>query len=58
MIDLGYGHMARICARDEWLPDDTEFIGVGIRPDIVVEESEDVLFGKDNVLEEALKLLN
>ena len=49
--------MARICARDEWLPDGTEFIGVGIIPDVVVEESESILSGKDNVLEEALKLL-
>ena len=57
MIDLGFGYMARICARDEWLPDGTEFIGVGIQPDVVVEESESVLFGNDNVLEEALKQL-
>ncbi len=56
-IELGYGYMARICARDEWLPDGTRFIGIGIQPDVVVEESESILFGKDNVLEEALKLL-
>lgn len=57
MIDLGYGYMARICARDEWLPDGTEFIGVGIIPDIIVEESEEMIDGKDVVLDRALKYL-
>ncbi|MDE6533538.1 MAG: hypothetical protein K2M27_08405 [Muribaculaceae bacterium] len=43
--------------RHEKLADGTEFIGVGIQPDVVVEETESIIFGKDNVIEEALKLL-
>lgn len=58
MIDFGYGYMARICARDEWLPDGTEFIGIGIQPDITIEEDESVLFGEDNVIKAALKSLS
>ncbi len=57
MIDLGFGYMARICARDEWLPDGTEFIGIGIIPDIVVEETADIFDGKDVVLDKAIELL-
>ncbi len=56
-IDLGWGYSGRICTRHEKLADGTEFIGVGIHPDVVVEETESVIFGKDNVIEEALKLL-
>ena len=56
-IDLGWGYNGRICTRHEKLADGTEFIGVGIQPDVVVEETESVIFGKDNVIEEALKLL-
>lgn len=57
-IDLGWGYYGRICTRHERLADGTEFIGVGIQPDVVVEETESVLFGKekDNVIKEALKL--
>lgn len=58
MIDLGYGYMARICARDEWLPDGTEFIGIGIIPDVTVEETPDIFSGKDVVLERALEFLS
>lgn len=56
-VDLGWGYNGRICTRHEKLADGTEFIGVGIQPDVVVEETESVIFGKDNVIEEALKLL-
>ncbi len=54
-IDLGWGYYARICTRHERLADGTEFIGVGIQPDIFVEESEGVIFGRDNVLQRALE---
>ena len=37
--------------------DGTEFIGVGIIPDIIVEESEEMIDGKDVVLDRALKYL-
>lgn len=58
-VDLGWGYYGRICTRHEKLADGTEFIGVGIQPDLVVEETESVIFGKDkdNVIEAALKLL-
>ncbi len=56
-IDLGWGYTGRICTRHEKLADGTEFIGVGIQPDVIVEETESVIFGDDNVIEEALKLI-
>lgn len=56
-IDLGWGYNGRICTRHEKLADGTEFIGIGIKPDVIVEETESVIFGKDNVIEEALNLL-
>lgn len=57
-VDLGYGYQARICARNEWLPDGTKFIGVGIIPDITVEETADIFQGKDVVLDKALEVLS
>lgn len=54
MIDLGWGYYGRICTRHERLADGTEFIGVGIQPDIIVEETDDIIFGNDNVLKRAL----
>ena len=56
-FDLGWGYWGRICTRHEKLADGTEFIGVGIQPDKIVEETEDVIFGKDNVIEAALQEL-
>ena len=56
-IDLGWGYYGRICSRHEKLADGTEFIGVGIQPDVVVEETESIIFGNDNVLAEAMKYL-
>lgn len=57
-FDLGWGYWGRICTRHEKLADGTEFIGVGIHPDIIVEENESVIFGKDNVIDYALNYLN
>lgn len=57
VVDLGWGYYGRICTRHEKLADGTEFIGVGIQPDIIVEETESVISGKDNVIEVALSLL-
>lgn len=56
-VDLGWGYYGRICTRNEKLADGTEFIGKGIQPDIVIEETESVFAGKDNVIEAALKEL-
>lgn len=57
MIDLGWGYYGRICTRHERLADGTEFIGVGVQPDIFVEESEGVIFDEDNVIRTALETL-
>lgn len=58
MTDLGFGYTARICARDEWLPDGTEFIGIGIIPDIIMEETPEIFEDKDVVLDKALEVLS
>ncbi len=57
MVDLGWGYWGRICTRHERLADGTEFIGIGIQPDIFIKETPDVIFGKDNLIEAALKEL-
>lgn len=57
VIDLGWGYYGMICTRREKLADGTEFIGVGINPDIIEEEAVGVLTGDDNVIRKALKVL-
>lgn len=57
-IDLGFGMYCNICTRNETLADGTEFIGVGIIPDIHVEETEEMYTkGKDTVIEKALEVI-
>lgn len=57
-IDLGYGYEAQICTRNEWDIEGNKFIGVGIIPDVKVEETNQVyLKGKDVVVEQAMKHL-
>lgn len=58
VLDLGWGYYGRICTRHERLADGTEFIGVGIQPDVSVEETESVIFGDDNVIRVALDELS
>ena len=58
VIDLGWGYYGMICTRKEKMADGTEFIGIGIEPDIIEEETEEVFFGNDNVLQAALRVLN
>ncbi len=57
IINLGWGYYGMICTRKEKMADGTEFIGIGIQPDIVEEETEEVFFGNDNVLNSALRIL-
>lgn len=57
IVDLGWGYIGKICTRHEKFADGTEFIGVGIIPDVIVEETESIIIGNDNVIEEALRLL-
>lgn len=57
-IDLGFGLGCRICTKHELDAEGNEFIGLGIQPDMVVEEDvNDFLKGKDNVIEKALEVL-
>lgn len=42
----------------EFRVDGAEFIGVGIQSDVVVEEAQSIIFGKENVIEETLRLLS
>lgn len=58
MIDLGFGIGCCICTKHELDAEGNEFIGIGIQPDIVVEEDVDLfLKGRDNVIEKALEYL-
>ncbi|RHJ79129.1 S41 family peptidase [Parabacteroides sp. AM08-6] len=57
-IDLGFGVSCGICTKNEWDVDNNEFIGIGIIPDIEVEENASIyLNGKDNVIETAINML-
>jgi len=58
MVDLPGGGRARICAKRDSYPDGTEFVGVGVIPDIEVRLTrEDIALGRDAVLEAAIKTL-
>ncbi len=57
-IDLGGGIGCCICTKHELDTDGNEFIGLGIQPDIVIEEDINMLLkNKDRVVEQALKIL-
>lgn len=58
MIDLGFGLGCCICTKYELDVEGNEFIGIGIQPDIVVEEDVNLfLKNRDNVIEKALEFL-
>lgn len=53
-----YGAYARICTKWDRMPDGTEFVGVGVQPDVRVDRTvEAVAAGRDLVLERALEVL-
>lgn len=57
-IDLGGGIGCSICTKHELDTDGNEFIGLGIQPDIVIEEDAEMLLkNKDRAVEQALKIL-
>lgn len=57
-FDLPGGGSARICTKKDTYPDGREFVGVGVKPDIVVRETvNDYLQKKDPVLAKALEYL-
>ena len=58
MFSLPGGGMGRVCAKRDYFYDGTEFVGVGIQPDIVVHPTvKGVAAGKDEVLEAAVQYI-
>lgn len=52
-----YGADARVCTKWDRFPDGTEFVGIGVLPDVPASRTrEDVAAGRDAVLEEAIRL--
>lgn len=57
-IDLGGGIGCGICTKHELDAEGNEFIGIGIQPDIIVEEDVDIFMkNRDNVIEKALEII-
>lgn len=57
-IDLGGGIACCICTKHELDAEGNEFIGIGIQPDIIVNEDENIfLKGTDRVITKALEIL-
>jgi carboxyl-terminal processing protease len=58
MIDLPAGFTARICAKRDTYPDGRDFIGTGIKPDILINRVvDDYLNDVDTELNEAIRFL-
>jgi C-terminal processing protease CtpA/Prc len=52
------GGIAAVCSKRDYFSDGTEFVGVGIQPDVVVHPTaKSIIAGKDDVLEAAVKYL-
>lgn len=58
-VPLGYGLTANICSKHDRMPDGTEFVGIGIIPDVEVAETPETFFSttKDAAKDAALKFL-
>ncbi|WP_235296406.1 S41 family peptidase [Portibacter marinus] len=57
-IYLPRGGTARICTKKDTYPDGREFVGFGIQPDVLIEETiESFLSGEDKVLEKARDII-
>ncbi|MCC8364289.1 hypothetical protein LK996_14535 [Lysobacter sp. A6] len=57
IVSLPGGIMARICTKRDTYPDGREFVGVGVKPQVVVHPTvADFRAGRDTVLEAALEL--
>lgn len=53
-----YGAYARICTKWDRMPDGTEFVGVGVQPDVHVELTRQAIAaGRDLVVERAVDVL-
>ena len=58
MVQLHGGVSARVCTKWDRFPDGTEFVGVGVKPDVVVERTRrDPYEGRDPVLARALEIV-
>ncbi len=58
-FELPGGGTARICTKKDTYPDGSEFVGYGIKPDILVKSSlNDFVNGNDPVLKRAIEYLN
>lgn len=56
ILNLGYGVKCGICTREEFFADGTPFVGIGVIPDIKVEETvADFRAGYDRVLSRAIE---
>jgi carboxyl-terminal processing protease len=54
-----YGAYARICTKWDRFPDGTEFVGIGILPDVpAARTKQDVASGRDAVLQKAIELVS
>jgi len=57
-FSLPGGGSGRVCAKRDVAADGTEFVGVGVKPDVVVAPSrEDIAAGRDVVLEKAVTIV-
>lgn len=58
VFDLPGGGMFRVCTKNDTYPDGKEFVGIGVQPDIVVEETvKSIIENKDITIEKALEIL-
>ena len=58
LFDLPGGAFARVCSKKDTYPDGREFVGYGIKPDIIVKTTlNDYLTKKDPELDKAIEIL-
>ena len=59
LFDLPGGGGARVCTKKDTYPDGSEFVGVGVKPDIEVAPTvKDFIENKDPVLDKAISYLD
>ena len=59
LFDLPGGGTGRICTKKDTYPDGREFVGYGVKPDVLIQKTyKDYMENKDPVLESAIKYLN
>jgi len=59
IIDVGGGVEARICTKRDTYPDGSDFVGIGVIPDVEVHPTQkDIANGKDRILEEGVAIIS